>query len=241
MKKRYLLMMFGALFILTITVLVIFLMMPRYIEVPIATHTIRPWEKIESEDISYIRVEETKLADNVLKESEEILDRYVVAKTTIYPNSYFYEGMLEDEEGMKDGAYRYLASDEVAYDLDVEMIKINKTAITDGMNIDLYLTLKIGQEIKSDILFENALVLAKYDEEGKEVRTSDQKVKTFTIRIKRKDVNYLNKALALGEISAIISSEAYSDLDASLANESKVLEYLEDEDHIDITDPSITD
>ncbi len=228
-KKKMILAMIAGIIIVFVGIILFFLLRGKTVRVPVATHTIKPWSKVAEEDIGYVELEEDIIPDNIIVDSDNILNRYIIAQTTVYPESFFFEGMLIDAEMMQDGAYRYLADDEVAYELYTSEIKINAKAITPGMNIDLYLTLKDGNNIHSDLLLANALVLEKYDRDGGIIRNNDP-VASLAIRIKRGDVNYLNKALALGNMSAIVSSEAYSSKDTKLNEESEIIQYLESDD-----------
>lgn len=231
MKKKKLILVMIAILLSVIIAITLFLVFRKdKVTVPISTHTIRPWTKITSEDITYIELDEDLIFDDIILDTDDILDRYTLAQTTIYPKSFFFKGMLEDEGMMKDGAYRYLSNDEVAYELYTNEVKINAQAITSGMNIDLYLTLKDQNTIQSDLLLANALVLNKYDRDGNVLRNNDP-VASLAIRIKRSDVNYLNKALAIGDISVIVSSEAYSERDTKLNEESSIIKYLDSDDN----------
>lgn len=234
MKKKMLFLILSiALFLIILSVALFFLLKSDDVLVPVATHTIRPWQKIEAKDYTLKRVARDDLDANVIIDESELLDHYIKGQTTVYPHSYFYEGMLESEEGLKDGAYRYLSDDEVAYELYTSEIKVNAAAISAGMNIDIYLTIKDKDVVLSDLLLSNALILAKYDREGNIIKNDSDAVASFAIRIARKDVTYLNKAQALGDLSIIVSSDAYTQKDARLNEESEIIDHLQSGDRSD--------
>lgn len=192
--------------------------------VPVASHTILPYTQIKTEDYYLIEIAEVK--ENIITDPEKIEGLYTKGQTTIYPNSFFFAESVEALEEMDDGPFRYLSKDEVAFDLFKNEVKINSSMLKEGMSIDLYLTVKDGDKIYSDLLFKGVHILARYDDQGKLIRDDRSEVETFTLRLERQDVSYLNKALLIGEISAVVSSEAYTDGKAVLNTDSEVIQQL---------------
>ncbi len=200
------------------------------VAVPVASHTIRPWNEISAEDITEIYVRSEDIPEGVILDKEEIIGKYTLAATTIYTGSYYFEDMLEDASSLVDGPYRYLADDEVAYDLYIKDVKINAAAISPSMSIDLYLTIKDGDKVYSDLLLGNVYVLGAYSDEGRRIYDRASDAELLTLRVDKEAVNYLNKALVIGDISVIISSDSYTSESSELNTESVLMRYLNDEE-----------
>ena len=82
------------------------------VEIPVASTNIGEGEKISEEDISYVSIPDDQIPDGVLKNVDEIIDKYVNEDNYIATNSLFYEYQVsaevsEKEEQLSSGMYLY--------------------------------------------------------------------------------------------------------------------------------------
>lgn len=82
------------------------------VEIPVASTNIGEEEKISEEDISYVSIPDDEISDGVLKNVDEIIDKYVNKDNYIATNSLFYEYQVSAEvsekvEQLSGGMYLY--------------------------------------------------------------------------------------------------------------------------------------
>lgn len=82
------------------------------VEIPVASTNIGEEEKISEEDISYVSIPDDEIPDGVLKNVDEIIDKYVNKDNYIATNSLFYEYQVSAEvsekvEQLSGGMYLY--------------------------------------------------------------------------------------------------------------------------------------
>lgn len=82
------------------------------VEIPVASTNIGEEEKISEEDISYVSIPDDEIPDGVLKNVDEIIDKYVNKDNYIATNSLFYEYQVSAEvsekvEHLSSGMYLY--------------------------------------------------------------------------------------------------------------------------------------
>lgn len=71
------------------------------VEIPVASTNIGEEEKISEEDISYVSIPDDEIPDGVLKNVDEIIDKYVNKDNYIATNSLFYEYQVSAEVSEK--------------------------------------------------------------------------------------------------------------------------------------------
>ena len=199
-----------------------------YVDVFVASHQISQRSKLTDEDIMTIRLPKQILNDDIYNDKNDILDKYVKLSYSIAKGSLFYKGYLEDD--IKDLANTLLQEGQVCYDLYVHEIKVNTANLNDNMLVDIYLSINNNNKPISDLLIENCRILGMYDNNNKQIFAYNNDLKPYiiSIAINKDEVSLLNKAMMLGEISVIVSSNTYQDgLISKINKDCHLLEYLE--------------
>lgn len=176
-----------------------------------------------------IKVPKAYVNEEVYLKKEEILGKYTKLDSYIPKGSMFYRDALDDPKDMKDYLHLELGENELTYDLFVKDIKVNPGHLLKGMNVDLYLTVN-KKEVVSDLLISGARINGLYDNNNKEIKgnsNEESRLSTISIAVTRDMVPYLNKAIAIGEVSLFVGSNIYdSDYKMYLNSSSKIFELL---------------
>ena len=200
----------------------------HYVSVYVASHNIAQRTCLSEEDLYEMKVPKEYLSDDVYTDKQDILGKYVKLSYALAKGSLFYKGALQSD--VKDLAYTLLKQGEVNYDLYTSEIKINSGVLSVGMYLDLYLTMGNLDKAYSDLLIEGCRITGLYDNQGKVIRDFDTDYRTaiVSVAIDKKDVAVLNKAMMLGNISAVAGSNVYDDSrKAKLNEDSFLMEYLQ--------------
>ena len=200
----------------------------HYVSVYVASHNIAQRTCLGEEDLYEMKVPKEYLSDDVYTDKQDILGKYVKLSYALAKGSLFYKGALQSD--IKDLAYTLLKQGEVNYDLYTSEIKINSGVLSVGMYLDLYLTMGNLDKAYSDLLIEGCRITGLYDNQGKVIRDFDTDYRTaiVSVAIDKKDVAVLNKAMMLGNISAVAGSNVYDDSrKAKLNEDSFLMEYLQ--------------
>ena len=110
----------------------------NYVQAYVASHQLMQRTLIEEKDLESILVPKEYLTDDVYRDKNDIMGRYVKLTYTIPKGSLFYRNALESD--IKDLASTLLMQDQANYDLYVNEIKVNTGSLSSGMYVDLYLT-----------------------------------------------------------------------------------------------------
>lgn len=199
-----------------------------YIDVYVASHQISQRTKLSDQDITTIRLPKQVISDDIYNDENDILGKYVKLSYSIAKGSLFYKGYLEED--IKDLAGTLLKDGQVCYDLYVNEIKVNTATLSDNMLIDIYLSINTNNKPISDLLIEDCRILSIFDSNNKQIFSynSDLKPYIISIAINKEEVILLNKAMMLGEISVIVSSNTYREDILSKVNKTcQLLEYLQ--------------
>ena len=142
------------------------------ISVPVAATTIQPRTQITSDMITYVEVPEAYVEKgNVIRNEQEILNKYSNYNTLIPQGSMFYDETVIEEKAMPNYIMSLLKEGEyaVAYDIGDSNI-VAGTAIMPKDKIDFYMrvTSDDGAVMLGKIL-ENVEILAVTDSEGNNV------------------------------------------------------------------------
>ena len=198
-----------------------------YVSIPVASHQISQRTLIIDSDIEEIKVPKQMISDDIFVSVSDITGKYVKLFHTIPKGSFIYKRNLESDIG--DLAYTLLMKGQVSYDLYAGEVKMNAGSLNDGMYVDIYLTINAGGKPLSDLLIRNCRIIGIYDSSGKQILSYDRDSRAYivSIAIERDEVNILNNALKIGEVSVIVSNDTYhTDVRSSLNEESKVYEYV---------------
>lgn len=196
-------------------------------DVYVANVSIPERNLIEEEYLDVIQVPTYFLSDEVILDKNEIIGKYVKLNAYIPKGSYIYKEVLEDKDQMIDGLHFDLNKDEATYDLFVRDIKVNPAHLLKGMNVDLYLTVN-RKDIISDLLISGARITGLYDVNNKEIKNNNDNstLGTISIALKEEMIPYVNKAIAIGEVILVVSSNVYDNQDMYMNKSSKVFELL---------------
>ena len=200
-----------------------------YIEVPVASHTLFQRTKLTQEDLEMMLLPKTYLGNDVCIDKDEILDRYVRLGFSLAKGSLIYKGSIEDD--IADLAATMLKKGEAAYDLYIGEVKLNAGNIGMGMNVDLYLSIRNGDLVLSDLLMEGCRIVGIYDTQGKPIRSYDKETRAaiVTIAVQKENIPLLNKALMVGNLSVSLSEKAYDMNErATLKEDTEVWEFLKE-------------
>ncbi len=198
-----------------------------YTRVCVASHNISQRSQITEDDLEYIELPKDYLKD-VYLDLDDIEGKYVKLSYSIPKGSLIYKSVLEDD--IKDLAHTLLKENEVNYDLYVNDIKINTANIAKNMYIDLYLTIEKHDKPISDILLSNARITGLYDTNNKVINDydNDSRVYIVSIAVNKDDVNILNKAQVIGNISCVVNKNTYdTNLKTSINSESELFNFIQ--------------
>lgn len=186
-----------------------------------------PQRTFISEDyIDYIYVPKAYINNDTFIKKEDIVGKYVKLNAYIPKKSMFYKDFLDDKNNMSDLPHLELKDDEVSYDLFIKDVKTNPGNISKGMNGDLYLTIE-RKDVVSDLLISGVKIIGLYDVDNKEIKNGDNSsLAIITLAIKKDMVSYINKAIAIGDLSLIIGSDLYEDKEMLLNSSSEIFELL---------------
>lgn len=200
-----------------------------YVEVYVASHNISQRNRISDKDLELKKVPKQYLSNDIYLDKEDILNRYVKLSCLIPKGSFFYKGFLQEE--IKDLAHTLLREGEVNYDIYTGEVKVNTGSIDVGMYVDLYLSVGNNHDKpESGLLIENCRITGLYDNQGKMIQSydNDSRVMIVSLALQKEDVSYLNKALMVGSVSAIVNNTTYGVNSSShLLTDSEVFKYLQ--------------
>ena len=194
----------------------------------VASHQLSQRKKIGEEDIEEIEIPKDFLSKDVCTDKNEIMDHYVRLSYSIPKGSFFYKTAIQKDG--RDIANTLLLEGQASYDVEVSQVKVNTGNLSRNMYVDLYLTLMANNRPLSDLLLSNARIIGLFDSNSQQIQDYDMQSKPviITLAVEQSDIVTLNKALAIGELRLIVSSEAYQTGTRSRLNEdSELLPYLE--------------
>lgn len=141
--------------------------------------------------------------------------------------SFFYKSVLDDIGSIDDKLTYDLRDDEVAFDININDLKVNQAYLKEGMYVDIYLTIS-KDRVLSDLLINNVRIIGLYDLNHKKILDFDNNavLQNITLALPNDAVSYINKALAIGSLNAVIGKDCYQDVESNLNVESVVFNYL---------------
>lgn len=200
-----------------------------YVDVYVASHNLTQRTKIQSHDLQLKKLPKQYLSEDIYLDREDILDKYVKLSCMIPKGAFFYRGFLQDD--IKDLSHTLLRQGEVNYDIYTGEVKVNAGSLNVGMYVDLYLSIGNNHERpESGLLMENCRITGLFDAQGKMIQSYDNESRAviISLAILKEDVAYLNKALMVGSVSAIVNSTTYGvNTSSHLLKDSEVFKYLQ--------------
>ncbi|MBQ0035643.1 MAG: hypothetical protein KBT35_01860 [Firmicutes bacterium] len=197
----------------------------------VASHNLSQRSLIKEDDLLEIKIPKLYVREDFYDNKDDIVGKYVKLSYSIPKGSYIYKSAIEDD--FVDIAYSLLNKDEVSYDIYCNEVKINPGSLAKNMNLDIYLTIKNKEEVVSDLLISNLRIIGFYDIEGNLIKDYDKgtRVHIVEVAVNKDDVPLLNKAMVLGDIRVVVTSDTYYNNSGTLVNEnSKLFTYINEKD-----------
>ena len=197
------------------------------VKVPVASYSLGKRALVDETTYKLISVPKRYLNSDVVLDSEELNNKCVRIDGFVPKGSFFYKSVLDDIGSIDDKLTYDLRDDEVAFDININDLKVNQAYLKEGMYVDIYLTIS-KDRVLSDLLINNVRIIGLYDLNHKKILDFDNNavLQNITLALPNDAVSYVNKALAIGTLNAVIGKDCYQDVGSSLNVESVVFNYL---------------
>ena len=197
------------------------------VKVPVASYSLGKRALVDETTYKLISVPKRYLNSDVVLDSEELNNKCVRIDGFVPKGSFFYKSVLDDIGSIDDKLTYDLRDDEVAFDININDLKVNQAYLKEGMYVDIYLTIS-KDRVLSDLLINNVRIIGLYDLNHKKILDFDNNavLQNINLAIPNDSVSYVNKALAIGTLNAVIGKDCYQDVGSSLNVESVVFNYL---------------
>ena len=197
------------------------------VKVPVASYSLGKRTLVDETTYKLISVPKRYLNSEVVLDSEELNNKCVRIDGFVPKGSFFYKSVLDDVGSIDDKLTYDLREDEVAFDININDLKVNQAYLKEGMYVDIYLTIS-KDRVLSDLLINNVRIIGLYDLNHKKILDFDNNavLQNITLALPNDAVSYVNKALAIGTLNAVIGKDCYQDVGSSLNVESVVFNYL---------------
>ncbi len=160
--------------------------------------------QIKKDDIYYKRIPKFLLNELMIDAKEKIIGKYLNPNYKVNKDDLVLDYMFINDH--KDYLKLVLNSDEVAYLLDCSNIDLSKRVKIDNY-IDVYLTTKNKEEIKSAKIFTNLRIIGLYDRNGQNLKNNqNSKISYIELALKSNLVEKFNELREGGKLSIVISS-----------------------------------
>ena len=185
----------------------------KAVTVPYANKELTSRTEITNKDIGTIKVASALLTDNVIRNKNEIVGKFVNYNTTIPKGSLFYTSAVVDWKEMPDSAWSDISTGNTVVSLPVSGFIMFSNAIYPGAVIDLYYQTYDDKLIYGKLI-ENIKVIAVKDSNGKHIfdRSASQTGASAIIFSVGEDLNILlRKAMYLsGTIVPVLRNSDYT-------------------------------
>ena len=197
------------------------------VKVPVASYSLGKRALVDETTYKLISVPKRYLNSDVVLDSEELNNKCVRIDGFVPKGSFFYKSVLDDIGSIDDKLTYDLRENEVAFDININDLKVNQAYLKEGMYVDIYLTIS-KDRVLSDLLINNVRIIGLYDLNHKKILDFDNNavLQNITLALPNDAVSYVNKALAIGTLNAVIGKDCYQDVGSSLNVESVVFNYL---------------
>lgn len=197
------------------------------IKVPVATYSLGKRALVDESTYKLISVPKRYLNSEVVVDREDLNNKCVRIDGFVPKGSFFYKSVLDDIGIIEDKLTYDLREDEVAYDININDLKVNQAYLKEGMYVDIYLTIS-KDRVLSDLLISNVRIIGLYDLNHKKILDFDNSavLHNIILALPNDAVSYINKALAIGSLNAVIGKDCYQDVGSKLNDESMVFNYL---------------
>ena len=121
------------------------------VKVPVASYSLGKRTLVDETTYKLISVPKRYLNSEVVLDSEELSNKCVRIDGFVPKGSFFYKSVLDDIGSIDDKLTYDLREDEVAYDININDLKVNQAYLKEGMYVDIYLTIS-KDRVLSDFL-----------------------------------------------------------------------------------------
>lgn len=149
------------------------------VTVPYAKQTINPGTQITEDMIGTMEIPPSMLRGDVIRNKENVVDKYVYSDTVIPEGSLFYGRSVVEKEQLPANVILDYPKGYVLYNLDVDMASTYSNQIVPGNYIDIYLKVQNAEGAQGTAIAEdrimvgkllsNIKVLAVFDSSGNDV------------------------------------------------------------------------
>ncbi len=185
----------------------------KAVSVPYAVNELKAREEIKAEDVGSIKVASAMLTENVIRNNNEVVGKFVNYNTKIPKGSLFYTSAVVEWKDMPDSAWSDISDGNTVVSLPVSGLVMFRNAIYPGAVIDLYYQ-TYDDKLVYGKLIENIKVIAVKDENGNHIfdKTPTQTGASAIIFSVNEDLNILlRKASYLsGTIVPVLRNSEYS-------------------------------
>ena len=190
----------------------------KLVEVVCAAKDIEPRTVLAESDIDVILIPSAYLMENTYISKEDVLGKISTHQGFIPKGALFYESSLQDFDSISDGALFDLKEGQVLFALQTDIVSLGANALLEGQVVDVYASLKDeNYETVSGPIVEKVRILGIKDHQGLNLTHPDSSGIPYVIQfaVSKQALPVLQKALAEGEISYYVSSDAYRLTDES--------------------------
>lgn len=217
----------------------------KAVSVPYATKELTARTEITEKDIGSIKVASAMLTDNVIRNTKDVVGKFVNYNTVIPKGSLFYTTSVVEWKDMPDSAWSDISTGSTVVSLPVSGLVMFSNSIYPGAVIDLYYQ-TYDEKLVYGKLIENIKVIAVKDENGKHIfnKTATQAGASAIIFSVNEDLNLLlRKAMYLnGTIVPVLRNSNYTNnQDGKTLVSSQYIRELIEEQTVLLEDDEIKD
>ena len=187
------------------------------VDIPIAAKRLEAREQITEDAIRTVKVAASMITQDVIRNQEEIKEKYVNYNTIIPEGSMFYRSAVVTADYMPDSAWANIGDNNTIVSLTVNAAKTYGNSIYPGNKIDLYFegNRTVGDKNEKIIgkLIEGIEVLAVKDQSGKHIfkKSADQTEAAALIFSVPEDYHLLiREALRVGDLVPVPRNATYN-------------------------------
>lgn len=197
------------------------------VDVPIASRTILPHQKITDSDYVMKQVPRVYVEKGVYLKKEEIVGKYVDLQSKVARGSMFYQDMVKGEQEIQELPALLLKPGQVAFPLSSDLLKSSGTTLAVNQKVDVYITYtdSKSKETTVDRLLQNVRIIGIKDRNG--LSLTEEKAQripaVLVLAIQEDYVNYLKKASKMAVIDVLAPHVEYAFEEESMLDEECVL------------------
>ncbi len=202
----------------------------RAIDVPIAIRDLQPREEITEESFKTIKIAQSMITSNVIRNKKDLIGKYVNYNTFIPEGAMFYNSAVVTWSNMPDSAWADIQEGYTIFSLKVTPTTTYGNSIYPGDKIDLYYQNTLNGKMFLGPLIEGIEVLAVKDENGSHIfkKSAEQKnAAALIFAVPDNMFSIIKRAYYIsgGSILPVPRNASYN-AETTLGNE-KILEFID--------------